>query len=350
MHHRTARGTLKISCSKNDEGKTCLSGSVEMDPCMERLDVIPFGGDFSFEETCRLQRFAYQEYARETTTTGSIAAGDWHPTPYEKVSDPKPSKSTGVIKIIVSKPPDGLQLFQSSLKETCKFRGELRIFDKKTAAGYLEEPDKWSDGWPVSAIKFDNVNAALELLSKHYEQTCSWLHVHTILPKEVTSVVGEFLCPPPVFFFERGDVCIDMDWTCGLNNEMANTCIIARRRRGTGNSAKVITSHQDRYQRDVTQYDKAIEDLKLERDLIHFAYLCFNKVNSSGNLRLEFLEDTDDSTDFHLAKRCLVWMKKDFFQDQLAKYGLQLEHQERFFIRDPWCCLGYRLIFSWLPK
>lgn len=51
IHYRTARGALNLSTSRG-----ALMGEIMMDPFMEPLDIIPYGGRIAFQETCRFPR------------------------------------------------------------------------------------------------------------------------------------------------------------------------------------------------------------------------------------------------------------------------------------------------------
>lgn len=338
-HNRTAWGTLELT-SVNSDDKAILRGSIKMDPRMQRIDVIPFGGDFVFEETARMQRVANDIYTRDSTSLS---------TPYEPVTTPKRTKPTGVIKICATNPPEGVSVYNMFLKEKCAFPGELRIFEKRTAAGYMKERGGYnSDEIQESEIKFDSVQSAENLLRRHYEKTCCYLHAHTILTPEVCTKVGEYLCPLPVLFFERGDICIDMDWTSGLERTMTGTCLIARRRNiqasTNDSSQKLLISPKQQCEREVNEYDKAIANLTLERDALKFALYCYQEITTTESLRLEFVEEDEE---FGLAKRTLMY-KEELFLQQMTKHGLCMESKEFSHPMNHSVC--YSLTFSWLPK
>jgi hypothetical protein len=98
------------------------------------------------------------------------------------------------------------------------------------AAGFLQDCLDLYDGWTYSSsqVEFNDIQEARTVLQHHRENACSWLHHHTVLPMNVATLVGEFLCPPPVFFFEEGDLCLDIEWDTHVLNSF-QTCIIARR-------------------------------------------------------------------------------------------------------------------------
>lgn len=70
----------------------------------------------------------------------------------------------------------------------------------------------WDETIYSSLVRFRNAEEAESLNTSHYRRTCSWLHKHTILDEASSVHVGRFLCPPPVLFFEEGDIQLDINW------------------------------------------------------------------------------------------------------------------------------------------
>ena len=213
QHYRTACGTVKISNSSGGRGEKITEGTVTMHPCMEDIDVIPFGGNYSFKEVARVQR------------GGTHLLGNYYPG--------NTTTSTGVIKVEVTDPPDGLckNDVSSRFQKDHVLDGELRIFREKVGAGITDqEPlDTWTERDAATIVTFNATEEAEALNRAHYEKTCSWLHKHTILDEASARHIGEFTCPPPVLFFMEGDIQIDINWKriapCCC---MTNSCIIAR--------------------------------------------------------------------------------------------------------------------------
>jgi len=151
------------------------------------------------------------------------------------VSPPAGSEPTtliGVIQIEATNVPEGLWTPLDLNEDRFKFTGELRVFKERTPTGLVfDSPRVYPTSFPRSLVQFGSLQEAEAIMENHRERTCSWLHNHTVLPEVVTRQVGEFLCPPPVFFFEEGDLCLGMDWSRGnCEDQMCRSCIIARRR------------------------------------------------------------------------------------------------------------------------
>jgi len=139
--------------------------------------------------------------------------------------------TTGSVKIEVTKVCNCL-FKQDADGDPIKFMGNMRIFKESIPSGL--EADCYSIGIGNSHVRLSDRVMELEeakaAMERHRKKTCSWLYNHTLLPLGVTRLDGEFLCPPPVFLFEEGDLCLDMTWNGGIPTSMCKTCIVARKR------------------------------------------------------------------------------------------------------------------------
>ncbi len=304
-HHRTARGTVTIS--SNSSGQ--LTGDVKMHPCMEEIDVIPFGGNYSFVERCRAQR-------KGTRQNFDFLPGD-------------STLPTGVIKIEVTESPYGLCKNDGyNLKKDLIPNGEIRIFSEKVGAGITNQipGGAWDDEIYQSLVPFRNSEEAEALNRAHYEQTCSWLHKYTTLDKASSVHVGRFLSPPPVLFFEEGDIQLDIDWkrvAPGCYN--AYSCIIARRRRTSDVAIRhdTLTSDETKFKTEMDAVQLEIDKLERKKDMIWLAYECADILREDSNY------DDPAVVEFHESdekvKQCIMHMDRDIFNEQLSLYGLHLE-------------------------
>lgn len=207
-HYRTAKGILSISSNGG-----ILTGKIVMDPSMEPLDVIPYGGNFTFQETSRIQRMSsYLDFDDETANA------------------PENQAPAGVIKVEAIEYSKDL-LEKDNRGNPVTFEGELRIIKEKTPSGVLLDSQRLENSLETwrGHVAFNGVEEATAIVENHRRNTCSWLHNHTVLPEGVARLVGEYRCPPPILFFEEGDLCLDMEWTDGLPSNTSCSCIIARR-------------------------------------------------------------------------------------------------------------------------
>lgn len=237
-----------------------------MHPCIEEIDVIPFGGNYSFVERCRFQRKGQElDFLPGDTTL-----------------------PTGVIKIEVTESPYGLCKNDGYFLEKDFIPdGEIRIFSEKVGAGITNQipGGAWNDEIYQSLVPFRNSEEAEALNRAHYEQTCSWLHKYTTLDKASSVHVGRFLCPPPVLFFEEGDIQLDIDWkTVAPMCCYANSCIIARRRTsGVTIRHDALASEETKFQTEMDAVQLEIDKLERKKDMIWLAYECADILREDSN-------------------------------------------------------------------
>lgn len=308
-HHRTARGTVNLSCNSSGQ----IIGNVTMHPCMEDIDVIPFGGNYSFVERSRVQRQG-QDY------------DDFYPG--------DTTLPTGVIKIEVTDRPYGLCMnngydlrnLAPALRHMTPL-GELRIFREKVGAGITNQipGGAWDDTIYSSLVPFRSSEEAETLNASHYGRTCSWLHNHTILDEASSAHVGRFLCPPPVLFFEEGDIQLDIDWkkvAPGCCN--ANSSIIARRRTlGVANGHDPLTSDDRKFKVEMSSVQWEIDKLERKKDMIWLAYECAKMLREDSNCDNPVV--VEFSANDEKIERCILYMDRVVFNEQLSLYGFHLE-------------------------
>lgn len=239
------------------------------------------------------------------------------------------AQPTGVIKIEVTDRPDGLCQndgydFREDSYATV-LGGELRIFRKKVGAGITKQVprDYWNDEeTPQTIVDFRGTEEAEALNRDHYERTCSWLHRHTILDDASAAHVGRFLCPPPILFFEEGDIQLDINWKRAAARCMMNSCIIARRR--TSSAPDPLPSHEMKFKEQMKSVQDDIDKLERKKDMIWLAYECAASLCDDTNDRALLLLPARDKK----ATRCVLYMDKVVFNEQLSLYGLRLENIE----------------------
>uniref|UniRef100_A0A7S2LFC1 Uncharacterized protein n=1 Tax=Leptocylindrus danicus TaxID=163516 RepID=A0A7S2LFC1_9STRA len=102
--------------------------------------------------------------------------------------------------------------------------GIVRCFTERVAVSLLGSTDYQV---PRKLQSFKNVHEAEELNRRYYFHTgASWLCSHMALPSDIALMVRRFVCPPPVFFFEKGDLWIFY----GLPGRTRLTTVARRRR------------------------------------------------------------------------------------------------------------------------
>jgi len=194
-HNRTTRGKLEIvsefSLGQDGMYYEIIKGKVQMPPSIEQLGVLSQGGSFSFIEKKRthLVYVNKAEELRDLTTIPMINIATFAPN-----------------EIITDDPNE--------------FNGMIKRFSQNTAIGLCNHLDE----------EVQDIQSKKALIREHYEKTCSWLVKYTELPIEVTRIIGSYLRPPPFFFFEEGDLCIETISRDSANAYGYNHFFVARRR------------------------------------------------------------------------------------------------------------------------
>ncbi|CAB9525382.1 expressed unknown protein [Seminavis robusta] len=262
-HHRTARGTLTLktasvvqqptdtqgqqptdaNTSANATTNTTttttttttterhvLQGTVEMDPQMsEEIDVVPYGGNFSFVETDRYQRMVTRKHIHRTT-------------PQEEPS--QPPTAAGVVSLKVTSAPTELLPMRYGGQITPNvFVGEMKLLRQEMAIGLLQDcPQPWGESKARDNVTRSSTPATANrsvadcqtMMQKRKDTCLLWMRRHlSILPPEVVVRIDEFVSPPPFFFLQQDDVVLSVDWSGGLPSYSAHSCLIARRRRSS---------------------------------------------------------------------------------------------------------------------
>mmetsp|Transcript_7100 Transcript_7100/g.21202 ORF Transcript_7100/g.21202 Transcript_7100/m.21202 type:complete len:195 (-) Transcript_7100:40-624(-) len=111
-------------------------------------------------------------------------------------------------------------------------RGQLRVVMERTAVRY--RPDaKVLNRVRQQPITFHSNRDADKILAQYTNSIASWLSENLGLPDLVASYICEFWCtrPPPLFFFEEGDLCLTTVWPRkGYMYDDVATMFVARRR------------------------------------------------------------------------------------------------------------------------
>merc|ERR1719469_1295552 len=179
-HNRTTRGLLEITSefSRNDDGAfyEIIKGTIHMPSSIEQLGVLSHGGNFSFTEKKRTH-LVYVNKADEL--------GDLTTIPMINIATHGPDEA------VIDDPND------------CN--GMVKRFSQNSAIGLTNNLEE----------EVEDIQSKIDLTRQHYEKTCSWLLKYTKLPIEVTRIIGSYLRPPPFFFFEEGDLCIEIETKSG---------------------------------------------------------------------------------------------------------------------------------------
>jgi hypothetical protein len=106
----------------------------------------------------------------------------------------------------------------------------------KTVATQAAVP-RWPDSgcWhpPRWEVQFDSIEEARRIQRNYFHSNQhSWIHNHLNLPESVGSLIAQFVVPPPLFFFEPGDLWLHMRWDENdlyAEDDGLETIILARR-------------------------------------------------------------------------------------------------------------------------
>ena len=249
IHHRTTKGSLVLSVSNQESvyckerrkfilrtiprGGETLKGVVRMDDAVQQGDRVSMGWyNFSFlQNNLRLRvvidpdfqidlteeqirkanaeidihvRGGFQEISNESST--KIKAGPNQPTQHDGIGL-EPSFHRGRIKLVAQRGP--LQICKNQAKE----RKNKNVGTAEFGPGNKQI---------VSAFE------AEKKLREYMDVDNSWLSKYINLPKDVVSVIHQFVCPPPIFFLEEGDLWIEVDWNFCKGD--LNSIFVARKR------------------------------------------------------------------------------------------------------------------------
>ena len=110
--------------------------------------------------------------------------------------------------------------------------GQLRVVSKRVAV--RSRPDgKISNRAKQRPAAFVNMKEAEDIMVHHTNSIAPWLSRNLALPDLIASHICEFWCsrPCPLFFFEKGDVCLTTLWPKkGYMDDDVTTVLVARRR------------------------------------------------------------------------------------------------------------------------
>jgi hypothetical protein len=201
-----------------------------MDPQMIRdIDIVPYGGNFTFIETDRYQRMVTRKHIHSTSTN--------------ETTEPPIPTAAGVISVKVTQAPDDLLPMRYGGHITPNvFMGELKLVRNDMAVGLLQDcPQPWGESKARDNVTRSSIPTASRsiaecqaLIQQRKENCLLWMrrHLNPSLPPEVIERIDEFVSPPPFFFLEQDDLVLSVDWSGGLPSYSAHSCLIARRRPG----------------------------------------------------------------------------------------------------------------------
>lgn len=120
----------------------------------------------------------------------------------------------------------------NSQSDLSALRGQIRVVMERTPVRY--RPDaKVVHRVRQRPITFHNNKDADKILAEHTSSITSWLSANLGLPDLVSSYICDYWCtrPPPLFFFEEGDLCLTTMWPRkGYMYDDVATMLVARRR------------------------------------------------------------------------------------------------------------------------
>lgn len=198
-YHRKTNGSMSLNLGGGDElrGDHLLCGTIEMDRMMAISDT-PWIDRFSFvqDETDELSFPGFE--------TGACMS--YHGRHF----------------------PDLVH----NQRDVSLLRGQMRVVLKRTAVRY--RPDaKVVHRVKQRPITFNNNTHAEQILAEFTNSIMSWLSANLGIPDLAASHICEYWStrPPPLFFFEEGDLCLTTMWPRkGYMYDDVATMIVARRR------------------------------------------------------------------------------------------------------------------------
>ena len=248
---RTSKGTLVLSTAlvtidiDDDDGgdneestvqqHPVIKGTVKMDPQMHcALDPAPSRAsvEFEFVETKRVERI---------TSTRKNGQEPFHQSSSCSVMYVTVTKSSSCdVEATGGNQDESNDSSGDNNCDTCSLAtGELKVFCQRDAS-FLSSGSHAKPQIPTTRQR--RMELAKEVMANFEKKRCLWMHGHTNLPESIIRRIGQYACPPPVFYFEEDDLVLDLDWTEsvlrmgslsgeeGTGNVMSASCIIARRR------------------------------------------------------------------------------------------------------------------------
>jgi len=255
IHHRTTKGTLTLSVSNQESvyckerrrfirrtiprGGETLKGIVRIDDAVKQGDRIYMGWyNFSFLQNNLRFRVVIDPAFQIDLTKEQIRKANAEIDIHVKGCHDDSKESLDYFKSVsgltdLSKQPSlrkggqrrDISMHRGRIKLVAQ-RGPLRI--KKKQSSTYKKKEKCSKNPLQDKSQFCSVKDAEKEYKKYMDVDNSWLSRHIDLPKDVLSVIHQFICPPPVFFFEEGDLWIEVDWNFRQGD--LNSIFVARKR------------------------------------------------------------------------------------------------------------------------
>ena len=254
IHHRTTKGTLILSVS-NEESVYCkerrrfirrkiprggetLKGFVQMDDVVKTGDQISMGWyNFSFlQNNLRFrvvidpafQSVLTEEQIRKANAEIDIHVNGCYSNEMHGKSDTNTSagKSLNKATYLLSHPEQN-----NDNKDILMHRGRIKLVTQLGPLCIRKNQSKEclsNNSSRYENTSFRSVKEAQIKLKDYMNVETSWMSNHLNLPKDVLSVIRQFICPPPVFFFEKGDLWIEVDWIFKKGD--LNSIFVARKR------------------------------------------------------------------------------------------------------------------------
>lgn len=197
-YHRKTNGSMTLTLNSNENTRADgLCGKIEMDRKMAISDT-------TWIDTFSLMQDENRELSFPGFETGAFV-------PYHGNQFPALIKNQSDVSTL---------------------RGQMRMVVERTAVRY--RPDaKVAHRGRQRPITFHSDRGADKILADYTGSITSWLSGNLGLPDLVAFHICEYWCsrPPPVFFFEEGDLCLTTMWPRkGYMFDDVATMLVARRR------------------------------------------------------------------------------------------------------------------------